>query len=1046
MQYTLLTLALTGLMTASSSHHLRAAEPSKNVFEQIPVIVDSVVRQVDKEAPTAPSKTPESATSGSAIDMMKGPPAQWIWGADNNSTYFFRREFDGTAKSAALVASCDNVMTVWLNNKQVAASSEWQSPVRVDLTGHLRPGKNELLVKGANQGGVAAFAAKLGLRDAAGNVRYVVTDSSWHVAAKRDADDWRDVKLRGKMGVAPWGNVFARPSSSLVGGVPRNVFQTLSGFQVELLYNVPKETLGSWVCIAFDDRGRLLASDQGGLGICRITPPPIGGKQPTKVEKLDINITSAQGMLHAFGNLYLSVNGGPGSGLYRARDTNGDDQYDEVKLLKAFQGGGEHGPHAIRLGPDGKSLFVIAGNHTNPPKDFGSSRVPKNWGEDLLLPRQWDARGHARGKLAPGGWIARTDANGETWDVFSIGYRNSYDMDFNADGELFAYDADMEWDMGSPWYRPTRVVHATSGSEFGWRSGTGKWPTYFVDSLPPLVDMGPGSPVGVCFGTGAKFPGKYQNALYLLDWTFGTIYAVHLTPDGASYSGVKEEFLSRTPLPLTDVAVGPDGAMYFTIGGRGTQSALFRVTYIGDESTERVDGRDTKFADLRLLRRNLESLHTRRDASTIDRIWPSLGHEDRHVRFAARTALEHQDPAAWRDRALEEKDPWASINAIVALARQGDKSLQSRAVESLGRLDFGSLDRSQQLGLLRAYSLVFIRLGRPDQGTAQQVVKKLAPHYPARGDALNRELSRLLVYLNSPTVISKTLELMARDQTQSPEDLAELLARNSGYGGTIARMLSNLPELQKIHYAFVLRNMRYGWTLEQRKAYFAWFNQALERSGGASYEGFINNIRTDALANMSPAERKALSADMIAPPPKLTELPKPKGPGRKWASEEVIALAGKQLHGRNFESGKRMYAAARCVACHRFDGDGGATGPDLSNAAGRFSTRDLVEAMTQPDKVISDQYRAVNILTEAGKVITGRVVNDQDGVLTVMTDPYDGSKIARVKKDEVEMMRPSPISLMPKSLLDTLNRDELLDLLAYLLSRGNPNDAMFRQP
>jgi putative heme-binding domain-containing protein len=275
--------------------------------------------------------------------------------------------------------------------------------------------------------------------------------------------------------------------------------------------------------------------------------------------------------------------------------------------------------------------------------------------------------------------------------------------------------------------------------------------------------------------------------------------------------------------------------------------------------------------------------------------------------------------------------------------------------------------------------------------------------------------------------------------------LAELLARNAGYGGTIARMLSNLPELQKIHYAFVLRNMRYGWTLEQRKAYFDWFNKALERSGGASYEGFINNIRSEALANMSPAERKALEAETTAPPTKLDKLPKPIGPGRKWTTEETLTLAREQLRGRDFENGKRAFAAARCIACHRFDGNGGATGPDLSNVAGRFSPRHLVEALIEPDKVISDQYRAVNILTDSGKVITGRIVNEQDEELTVMTDPYDATKIATVAKDEVEMMRPSPTSLMPKSLLDPLNRDELLDLLAYLLSRGNPDDTMFQK-
>ena len=220
-----------------------------------------------------------------------------------------------------------------------------------------------------------------------------------------------------------------------------------------------------------------------------------------------------------------------------------------------------------------------------PPDKIDASQPPRNWGEDQLLPRQWDANGHARGILAPGGWVAKTDPDGKTWEMVSIGFRNSYDMAFNADGELFVYDADMEWDFGMPWYRPTRVVHATGGSEFGWRSGTGKWPSYYVDSLPPMVEIGPGSPVGVTFGYGAKFPAKYQKALFICDWTFGTMYAIHAEPSGSTYKATKEEFLSRTPLPLTDNAVGPDGALYFTIGGRGTQSELYRVTYAGPEPT-----------------------------------------------------------------------------------------------------------------------------------------------------------------------------------------------------------------------------------------------------------------------------------------------------------------------------------------------------------------------------------------------------------------------------------------------------------------------------
>ena len=145
---------------------------------------------------------------------------------------------------------------------------------------------------------------------------------------------------------------------------------------------------------------------------------------------------------------------------------------------------------------------------------------------------------------------------------------------------------------------------------------------------------------------------------------------------------------------------------------------------------------------------------------------------------------------------------------------------------------------------------------------------------------MNRELSRLLVYLDSPTVIDKTLAFLEREYTPKPAATAELLARNPGYGGAIAGMMANQPEIEKIHFALVLRNQRYGWTLEQRKRYFAYLNSAAQKSGGASYRGFINNIRNEAMARTSEAERKALAAS--APPPKPVELPKPKGPGQPW--------------------------------------------------------------------------------------------------------------------------------------------------------------------
>mgnify|MGYP002844195256 CR=1 FL=1 len=1012
------------------------------VFTQKPEIVPVEVVGAPKSQAKEPKKTARKPAD-KKLSFTIGPKARWIWGkkpAGANDRYYFRRTFEARTSQARIIVSCDNKFVLWINGKRILSGTDWASAGTSAIQQHLVPGKNLLEIEGRNNGGPAGLAVKLVYADANGKTGALVTDGSWQVAATRDSKETTKPAIVGTMGGSPWGNVFSGG-----GRLPtqKSLFQVQPGFQVERLYTVPKPTQGSWVCLVSDGQGRLLASDQGNKGIYQITPPKIGSGEPTQVRKLDLPITSAQGMLVAFGHLYFSVNGGPGSGFYRAVDTNNDGEWDKVEKLKVLAGGGEHGPHALRLSPDGKSIYLIAGNHTHPPAGLSVNHLPENWGEDLLLPRQWDARGHARGRLAPGGWIARTDPDGKTWSIYSAGYRNPYDMDFNVEGELFAYDADMEWDMGSPWYRPTRLCHVVSGSEFGWRSGTGKWPTWYADSLPPVVNIGPGSPVGVNFGTGTRFPERYQRAVYLCDWTFGTMYAIHLKPQGSSYVGVREEFVARAPLPLTDVAIGHDGAMYFTIGGRGAQSELYRVTYVGKESTKPAGPPRDDFVGLRKLRRSLEAFHGHQDPAAVQAALTHLGHADRHIRYAARIALESQPVASWQDAIFRLQNPTAIIHGVIALARQDNKSLRTRALKALGSMTFDRLTPDNQLALLRAYSLTFIRLGAPDQETAAPILVQLDRFFPSKDNRINRDLSQLLAYLNSPTVIDKTLALMKKPSPVVTQDLTRLLSRNRGYGGTIAKMLSNHPELQKIHYAFVLRTMRYGWTLEQRREYFKWLSDAGGRSGGASYAGFLKNIRSEALANVSDAEKSALAATVTPPAVKLETLPKPKGPGQAWTVDQVVAAAESGLSDRNFASGRRTYQAARCGACHRFDGAGGATGPDLSNVAGRFSVKDLAESLVTPSKVISDQYKASTVVTTEGKVINGRIVNDNKGTLTIVTDPFDASKVVTVPAGKVDEVTPSKTSLMPDKLLHPLGRNELLDLIAYLLSRGNPDDRVF---
>ena len=1009
-------------------------------------------------------------------------PSAWIWGADENKAYRLRKTFPGGVRRAEIVATSDNRMKLSLNGTTVASSDAWERPVRVDVTKLVRDGENELVAEVNNNGGSAGFSCRVLLEDAAGQKRDVASDGSWTAVEVAGADaPQAAARVVAAAGDGPWGQVLAGTAP------PANQpFSVPPGFAVERLFVVPRDELGSWVSLAVDGKGRLIASDQGDKGLVRITPAPLDGSGETIVEKVPAPITGAQGLLWAFDALYVVCNGGTGSGLYRVTDSNGDDMPDKVEKLREFQGGGEHGPHNILLSPDGQRLVVICGNHTRVPFEVknltepqtmggmrttqrrvelaadGTSRLPANWDEDVIIPRMWDGNGHAAGILAPGGYIVSTDPAGKSWEVWSGGYRNPYDFAFNADGELFAYDADMEWDFGTPWYRPTRVNHATSGSELGWRSGTAKWPPVYADSLPALVDIGPGSPVGASFGYGTRFPGKYQRALYVCDWTFGTMYAIHLEPSGSTYAGTKEEFVARTPLPLTDVTIGRDGAMYFTVGGRGGQSELYRVTYQGAEPTVAVDARDSKGAAERALRRDLEAFHRRADdpAAAVAKALPALANPDRFIRYAARVALEHQPVDLWQTRALAGPQPLAKIEAAIAVARQAEPAAQPAVLAALDSMDPRSLPPADLLALVRAYQLALIRLGAPTPEVGRAIAARFMPMFPSGSFDLDRELSSLLVAVRAPGIATKLAAQLTKptetagstNLAPSEDDLRRLIERNAGYGSAVRASLEKRSDLIQIHYAYALRTLRDlpgspMWTAADRKAYYTWFANANQWAGGNSFRKFLANIESESLASLSENEKLALETLGIRKPYVPPPLPKPIGPGRTWSVAEVLAAAEKGMGpgSRNFEQGRRAFAAARCIVCHRFGGDGGATGPDMTQAGGRFQLKDLVEAIVEPSRVVSDQYKASVVQTSAGKVITGRVVAEAPDAITIVTDPEDATKFVQVKRADIEEITPSSASLMPAGLLDQLNEEEVLDLIAYTLSRGQPRDARFRK-
>ncbi|HEV3300296.1 MAG TPA: hypothetical protein VG055_11670 [Planctomycetaceae bacterium] len=513
--------------------------------------------------------------------------AQWIWydaGHPEQSAavgkVWFRRELraDEPSTGAARVL-CDDHFVLWVNGIKVG-EGDAKRLYRFNLNDIVDRGPNVFCVEAVNHGGKAGLFIDGEVRSQGGHKLPFDTGSAWVATTtapqgtawlqpKFDTRDWKPVKVIGPHEKSPWKEIVLKETY-----VDR--FDVPKGF--ELTRVAEPKLVGSLVAMTWGNRGRLIVSRERGPILCLIDDNHDGIYD--RVVEYTTDVKNCQGLCTVGDDLYAAGSGPKGVGVYCLPDKNHDDKADSVRMVIKSQGGmGDHGPHDVIFGPDGW-LYHNMGNHAHVTHKPEPTSPCRDYDEDyLLVPKFEDAGGHAVGIKAPGGTIWRFTPDGQHWSMETSGFRNEYDFAFNAAGDMFTFDADMEWDVGAYWYRPIRVNHCIAGAEFGWRSGAAKWPAYYFDSLPGTVDVGRGSPTGIVFYEHNQLPPKYYGSLIMGDWSMGRILVAHLQKAAASYTGTWETLLSGNPLNITDLEIDRDGSIVFTTGGRASEGGVYRLRY-----------------------------------------------------------------------------------------------------------------------------------------------------------------------------------------------------------------------------------------------------------------------------------------------------------------------------------------------------------------------------------------------------------------------------------------------------------------------------------
>ena len=882
--------------------------------------------------------------------------AQWIWSPEHprnqapEGDCYFRRVLQlDTVEEATITITADDKYDLFVNGKLIGNGKSIRQMEQYDIARLLRKGTNVIGIRVTNvAAGPAAVAARVLVKPKGKNWLSYSTNEGWRTqldkvenwAALTYKDNlWKPAQVFGLLGeTAPWD----RSEESGANQLSENQrFRINQEFVVEEILDT--KAVGSLINMAFNEFGHIIASREGGPLLLIYDSDKDGVPDKTR-DYCDL-VQNIQGILPLNGDVFVTGDGKEGSGVYRLIDADRNGSIDQAEKVIGFKGQlGEHGAHGLALGPDG-FVYCVLGNHVQFDGEFAETSPLKQYYEgDLVQPRMEDPGGHAQGVKAPGGTVIRMDLESKRVELVAGGIRNAFDLVFHTNGHLYVHDSDMEADEGAVWYRPTALYEVAEAGEFGWRSGWASWPNHYLDRLPTTLETGRGSPTGGCVYGHHMLPRRYHNSLFLADWSKGQILNVKFDEKGNASS---EVFIQGQPLNVTDVAVGPDGNLYFCTGGRGTKGGIYQVRWNGkvpaavrdlgsgvtkaikqpqldsawgrqaiasikrelgsswntqvsaiavseeatpaqrvralelmqlfgpaptedllvdlmQSSNEAVRAKAAMLAGLQAssddLQAALESLLKNADPVVqraacdalvragykVDAalLIPVLKNTDRKVAWPGRVLLQRADAEAIKPL-LSNEDQRVRLQAALALVTAYPTKENSQFVVQgmLGILEGFVSDRNF-VDLLRVIQVALHR-AKLQETDVPQLAAAMRKEYPVGEALLNRELFRILTYLNIESVIPDAIAALQQD----------------------------LPLDERMHLAMHLSLFKHTWTAAERYAIVKFFEESQLADSGSSVPLYTMNL-TKTLCDDLPLEEARIF---------VTE-------GAKWPNAALVSL------------------------------------------------------------------------------------------------------------------------------------------------------------